>query len=167
MSRDALRSRVYAAEQQVTTALSRAGERIDFFGSQLTPPPERHFNTLTEVRAYVAEVLADHHVVHTWGYAPAIHVRHRASDSMAHYEYESATIAIPTGSEWAMRELVVLHEVAHHLLAHVDSAAAPHGPEFASMYIQLVSWRIGPEAGLLLMAAFDASGVEVSAVTPA
>ena len=90
MSRDALRSRVYAAEQQVTTALSRPGQRIDFFGSQLTPPAEKHFQSLAEVRTYVADVLADHQVVSTWGYAPPIRVRNRAGDSMAHYEYESA-----------------------------------------------------------------------------
>lgn len=155
---------MYAAEQQVTTALSRSGERIDFFGSQLTPPPETAFKTLTEIRRYVASVLSDHRVVHAWGYLPPAQVRRRASDSMAHYEYETATIAIPTSSNWAMRELVVLHEVAHHVLSSVAPNASAHGPEFASAYIQLVSWRIGPEAGLLLTAAFDACGVGVSAV---
>lgn len=167
MSRDVLRSRVYAAEQQVTSALSRAGERIDFFGSQLTPPSELAFTTLSDVRTYVASVLADHRVAQIWGYLPPVQVRRRASDSMAHYEYETATIAIPTGSEWAMRELVVLHELAHHVLANSQPTVAAHGPEFASAYIQLVSLRIGPEAGLLLTAAFDSCGVEVSAVKSA
>lgn len=163
MTRDALRARVYAAEQQVTTALSRPGQTIDFFGSRLTPPAEKRFTSLEQVRRYSGTVLNDHRVTTAWGFVPGLTVRARNGESMAHYEYETATIAMPVGSEWAMRELVVLHEIAHHIIAQLDAELAPHGTEFASTYVTLVSWFIGPEAGLLLTAAFDASGVAISA----
>lgn len=164
MTRDVLRARVYAAEQQVTTALSRHGQTIDFFGSRLTPPLEQRFRTLEQVRRFVAGVLNDHRVTSAWGFLPTVRVRSRSGESMAHYEYETATIAMPLSSEWAMRELVVLHEIAHHIVvAGIDAELAPHGVEFASTYVTLVSWFIGPEAALLLTAAFDASGVSINA----
>jgi putative metallohydrolase (TIGR04338 family) len=118
------------------------------------------------VRSYIARVLNDHRVTAAWGFVPPVGVRSRAGESMAHYEYETATIAMPTESAWAMRELVVLHEVAHHITARLGEDLAPHGSEFASIYVALVSWFIGPEVALLLTAAFDASGVGVSATVP-
>lgn len=156
---------MYAAEQQVTSAISRPGHQIDFFGSQLTPPPERHFSTLDDVRSYVQEVVSDHRVTTKWGFLPPLRVRSRAGDAMAHYEYESATIAMPLRSDWAMRELVVLHEIAHHIAASTEPSAPPHGQLFASLYVQLVSWFIGPEVALLLTAAFDSCGVDVNTAT--
>lgn len=158
---------MYAAEQQVTAALSRPGQTIDFFGSRLTPPTEKRFTSLEQVRRYSGTVLNDHRVTSAWGFVPGLQVRARNGETMAHYEYETATIAMPVGSEWAMRELVVLHEIAHHIVvAGIDADLAPHGNEFASTYVTLVSWFIGPEAGLLLTAAFDASGVAISPTVP-
>ena len=60
MPRDTQRSKVYAAEQFVRTLFDRAAERgtraVDFFGAQLTLPPEARFASTDSVRDYVDDV---------------------------------------------------------------------------------------------------------------
>ena len=164
--RDQLRSRVYAAELQVRTAVERAagGGGVDFFGSMLPVPQERRFASVDEVAAYLRRVLADPRAVDAFGALPAPRVRLRAGDSEAHYEFGRAVIALPAASDWAWRELVVLHELAHHIIALNSPAAASHGPEFAAVYCRLVEWQLGGAAGLLLRAALDGEGVVVGGV---
>ncbi len=60
--RDAQRSKVYAAEEFVRTLFDRAAEHgsssVEFFGAQLTLPPEARFGSLDAVQRYVDDVLA-------------------------------------------------------------------------------------------------------------
>ena len=63
-----------------------------------------------------------------------------------------------------MRELVVLHELAHHL--EPDPAAAAHGPAFVHRYAHLVTEVIGPEVGLLLRSTMHAEGATAAANGP-
>jgi putative metallohydrolase (TIGR04338 family) len=70
------------------------------------------------------------------------------------------TIAVPThrvGGRWAMRELVVLHELAHHL-----SGGADHGAEFVTVLLCLVAELVGAEAGFLLRSALLDAGASVA-----
>lgn len=60
-----------------------------------------------------------------------------------------------------MRELVVLHELAHHITMHTTKSQA-HGPEFAANYLELVSFSMSKEVSLLLRAAFDGQQISVS-----
>lgn len=61
-ARDTQRGRVYAAEQFVRTMFDRAAQHssraIDFFGTQLTLPPEAKFGSVESVQRYVDDVLA-------------------------------------------------------------------------------------------------------------
>ena len=61
-ARDTQRSKVYAAEEFVRTLFDRAAEHssrsIDFFGTQLTLPPEARFASMESVQRYVDDVLA-------------------------------------------------------------------------------------------------------------
>jgi putative metallohydrolase (TIGR04338 family) len=57
-----------------------------------------------------------------------------------------------------MRELVVLHELAHHL-----TPGEEHGPAFVAMLIELVDGLLGSEAGFLLRSALLDAGVTVVA----
>ena len=114
MPRDTQRSKVYAAEQFVRTLFDRAAERgtraVDFFGAQLTLPPEARFASTDSVRDYVADVLALPPVRSRWPAAEPLTVRARRGVTAAHYEYDGgvATIAVPDRqSTWALRELVV------------------------------------------------------------
>lgn len=167
MTRDGRRSRVYDAEQQVRTIFDRADERglrtVQVLGSTITLPVERKFASLDSVQNYVDGVLALAQVRASFARASTpVRVRQRAGVSAAHYEPGSATIAVPLhhgGAAWALRELVVLHEIAHHL-APANSPEAAHGPMFLDRYLTLVGLIVGVEAELLLRATMHSCGVD-------
>jgi putative metallohydrolase (TIGR04338 family) len=160
--RDTQRAKVYAAEEFVRTLFDRAAEHgnqvIDFFGTQLTLPPEGRFASAPAVQRYVDDVLAHPGVRARWPATAGLAVRGRRGAGAAHYERtdEGATIAVPDGrGRWALRELVVLHEVAHHLC----DAEPPHGPQFVSTLCELAEVVMGPEVGHVLRVVFAKEGV--------
>ncbi|MFE1594289.1 TIGR04338 family metallohydrolase [Nocardia sp. NPDC058705] len=162
--RDSQRVKVYDGEQLVRGVFDRADEfghrTVDVYGSQLTLPVERRFASVESVQSYVDKVLALNWVRVQWERAAVpVRVRARGGSAAAHYEPANAVLAVPlhTGSTaWALRELVVLHELAHHL---ADPAEAAHGPEFCTRYVELVDGVIGVEAGLLIRTTFSGCGV--------
>ncbi|WP_336086378.1 TIGR04338 family metallohydrolase [Nocardia sp. SSK8] len=164
-ARDTQRAKVYDAEHLVRGVFDRAEEfghrGIDAYGSRLTLPVERKFASVESVQSYTDKVLSLNWVRTQWDRASIpIMVRARSGTSAAHYEPETAVMAVPlhTGSTaWALRELVVLHELAHHLAP--DASEAPHGPEFCTRYVELVDGVIGPEAAFVVRATFSGCGV--------
>lgn len=157
---------VYEAESQLARLLDRADRfpTVTIAGSTLTLPPERRFNGIDEVQAYVDEVLALPAVRARWPRAAArpVRVRARRGPGRAHYEFDGAVMAIPvTGaaSEWARRELVVLHEIAHHLGATVPAPDGMHGRAFRARLIDLVTVVLGPETGFALRVLLADQGV--------
>lgn len=154
-TRDTQRARVYAAEEFVRTMFDRAAEHssraIDFFGTQLTLPPEARFGSVHAVQRYVDEVLGRVE-------AAPVTVRARRGTTAAHYENVAgaAVIAVPDGSgTWALRELVVLHELAHHL----SPEGPAHGSGFVATYCELCETIMGPEVGLVLRMVYAKEGV--------
>ena len=151
---DRQRSKVYEAEALVRRIFDRSADFpvIDVAGSHLTLPPERKFASLASVQAYLEAVLDLQWVRARWPRAAdPVFVRARAGQSRAHYERFPATIAVPLhegGTAWALRELVVLHEMAHHLAPEADEV--PHGPEFTGRLVDLLSGIVGEEAAFLL-----------------
>lgn len=114
-ARDSQRALVYAAEEFVRTLFDRAAEHssraIDFFGTQLTLPPEARFGSIESVQRYVDDVLTLPAVTARWPRPEPLRVRSRRAATAAHYERRdgAATIAVPDRStaDWAMRELVL------------------------------------------------------------
>lgn len=162
MARDAQRAKVYAAEDFVRTMFDRAAARgnraVDFFGTEVTLPPEGRFGSVESVQRYVDDVLALPGVMRAWPAAGAVTVRPRRGMTAAHYEIVGGgpTIAVPArGSGWALRELVVLHELAHHLVP-VDPA---HGAEFVTAMCELASIVMGVEVGYVLRVVYAQEGV--------
>ncbi|EKF25819.1 hypothetical protein C731_0159 [Mycolicibacterium hassiacum DSM 44199] len=160
--RDSQRSKVYAAEQFVRTMFDRAAEHhnrvVDFFGTSLTLPPEAKFGSREDVQRYVDDVLALPGVRARWPDAGPLNVRGRRGERAAHYELTDAgaVIAVPDASaRWALRELVVLHEIAHHLC----DAEPPHGPEFVATFCELAATVMGPEVGHVLRVVYAKEGV--------
>ncbi|MEV5648129.1 TIGR04338 family metallohydrolase [Nocardia sp. NPDC052254] len=155
--RDSQRARVYDAEGLVRRILDRAEEfdvrTIELHGSTITLPIERKFASVASVQDYADRVLELNWVRAHWVRATeALTVRARAGTGAAHYEIGRAVLAVPLhtgGTAWALRELVILHELAHHL-EPADAECAPHGPEFCARYVELVDGVIGPETALLL-----------------
>ncbi|MEY8018520.1 TIGR04338 family metallohydrolase [Mycobacterium servetii] len=161
--RDSQRAKVYAAEEFVRTLFDRAAEHgspaVEFFGTQLTLPPEARFGSVGSVQRYVDEVLALPAVRRQWPDVAPLSVRARRAATAAHYESRdgAGVIAVPDRdtADWALRELVVLHEVAHHLCG----AQPSHGPEFVATSCALAELVMGPEAGHVLRVVYAKEGV--------
>jgi putative metallohydrolase (TIGR04338 family) len=165
-NRDVQRSQVYAAESLIRRIYDRAGETgcqtLDLHGSTITLPIERRFASVDSMQRYAELVLALPWVRAAWPDRAElpVTVRRRHGQAQAHYERATATIAIPPHERnraWAMREFVILHELAHHLAP--NQTRAPHGPEFVDRFARLVTEVVGPEAGLLLRTTMHESGV--------
>jgi putative metallohydrolase (TIGR04338 family) len=62
------------------------------------------------------------------------------------------------GTRWALREIVVLHEMAHHYAGN----RAAHGPIFADTFITLVGLVMGPEIGLLARIIYSQNDVKAA-----
>lgn len=172
--RDSRRSSVYDAEQLVRAVFDRADEfgrrTVEIHGSSLTLPVERKFASVESVQAYCDRVLRLNWVAGRWERAAEpVRVRARAGTTAAHYESGSGVLAVPVrgarsargGAPWALRELVVLHELAHHLEPRPEAVAA-HGPEFCGRYVELVEGILGPEAGFLLRITLHDSGIPLA-----
>jgi putative metallohydrolase (TIGR04338 family) len=160
--RDGQRARVYAAEQFVRTLFDRVYEHgngtVEFFGANITLPPEARFASVDSVQRYVDDVLGHPSVRKRWPAAEPLTVRGRRGVTAAHYEYDGnlATIAVPDRrTTWALRELVVLHEIAHH----VCRAEPAHGPEFVATFCELTDAVMGPEVGHVLRVVYAKEGV--------
>ena len=157
---DFQRSRVYSAEQTVRRMLDRSAQfpTVEMYGSQISLPVERKFGSVEAVDGYVTAVCRLRQIQEAWPNALAVPtVRERRGQTKAHYEASTATIAIPPRDgdrAWALRELVVLHELAHHL-----DPGNGHGPTFATTFLDLVGEVMGPEAAFLLRTAMHECGV--------
>lgn len=161
---DGQRALVYEAEGVLARMIDRRTEFpvVAAFGSRVTVPDDRKFGDVASVQRYVDAVLALDWVARM---APErarlpVRVRPRAGATKAEYEFLTATIAVPPhriGGRWAMRELVVLHELAHHLAVETG-----HGPAFVAPLVQLVTELVGDEAGFLLRASLVDVGVKLS-----
>lgn len=166
--RDSQRSKVYDAEQLVRGVFDRAAEfghrTVEIYGSQITLPAERRFASVESVQTYVDRVLALNWVRAQWPRAEVpVRVRARAGSAAAHYESATAVLAVPLHSgatAWALRELVILHELAHHLTPTPNEA--PHGPEFCTRYTELLDGVLAPEAALLLRTTLTACGARLA-----
>ena len=169
--RDAQRQRLYDAEQQVRRQLefAAAGARtITIASSTVVLPLEVKFGSLDAVQRYVDGVVATDAFSSRFPVAARtpLCVRLRRGDRHAHYE-APGTIALhepERGTGWSLRELVVLHEVAHHAAAHDLPVEAAHGPHYAGAFCTIVTHALGPEAGLLLTSAFADQGVNFTPV---
>lgn len=160
--RDSQRAKVYAAEQFVRTMFDRAAQHgnqvVEFFGTQLTLPPEARFASVESVQRYVDTVLNHPAVRQQWPRVGRVTVRGRRGATAAHYERrgDTATIAVPERHDtWALRELVVLHEIAHHLC----DEPPPHGPQFVTTFCALAAAVMGPEVGHVLRVVYAKESV--------
>ena len=141
-------SRVYGAEDTLMFLLDNGGT-VTFLGSSLTLPVERRFGDIEGVQRYLGGVRS-----RPWGYpeAPQPQVRLRKGHARAHWQ--EGVIALPDGigdRGWAMREVVVLHEYAHHVTWFVHGVTG-HGRAFQNVYLELLEHAIGPEAAFVVRA---------------
>ncbi|MGW5522393.1 TIGR04338 family metallohydrolase [Gordonia sp. NPDC003950] len=164
--RDVGRSRLYEAEALVQRMFDRAAQAsggssrtVQIAGTELTLPSEALFSSAEAVGDYVDRVLAMPAVRERFPRAGIpVTVRARRGHRSAEYRSALAEIAIPESREgrWALRELVVLHELAHHL---DDGDGPAHGRGFVLTLTELVGTVLGPEAGFVYRVILSDSGV--------
>ena len=154
MSRDSQRARVYAAEDSWGMRLdaARRGARTAVIGgSTLTLPEELRFGTLADAQRY-----AEHHLAGL----PPVALRERRGQKAAHWS-APGEVALPLpryGEPWALRESVLLHELAHHVAFHTHGVA-DHGPSYTACMLELVARALGEEAALALRVDYGEHGV--------
>ena len=144
---DTGRQDVYSAELQFRRILKTPGALIEIVGTTIVTPDERKFGRVEDIQSYVDKVL-DY-----VGHPVPVTIRERKGHTYAHYDHGSLTIAVPDNL-WALRESVVLHELAHHM-----SPETGHGPAFRSTFTDLVEQVMGPEARFLLQHEFFMRGL--------
>ena len=158
--RDSQKSLVYESEFVLRDIYKRAAvsgnPMVEMNGAHITLPPEARFGNVETIQSYVDRVLQMPSVIEVFGESGRVLVRKRKGVTKAHYQM--GEIAIPdTRSQWALREVVVLHELAHH---YAPRGGASHGPEFTSTFLTLLELVVGPEAALLLRMIFADNGVQ-------
>lgn len=164
-TRDAQRSRVYRAEDAWAARLdaARHGAALATVGgSAVLLPAERRFGTLEAVSEYSRRVLALPDVVALAGLLDPPTLRLRRGARSAHWELPGV-IALPVprhGEPWALRETVVLHELAHHV-GELSGVSAGHRPPFPALVLLLARVVLGEEAALALRVQYGHEGVEV------
>lgn len=151
MVRDTEKQKTYTAEYTVRNVLDNPGT-INMFGMVINVPEERRFSNVDDVQRYVDAVM-----VHI-GRDEKLTVRARKGQNFAHYSRDNKEIAVPEKERWALRELVVLHEVAHHL---TSENVASHGPEFRGNLCKLLGEVLGHEAQFLLQVEYGEAGLKV------
>lgn len=165
---DGQRARVYRAEDSWAARLdaARLGAVLATVGgSQVLLPAERRLGSLVAARDYVQRVLALPAVVAVVGALTPPALRTRRGATAAHWE-PPGTIALPVpahGEPWALRETVVLHELAHHV-GGLTGLARGHRPPFPALVLLLVTAALGDEAAFALTVDYGEHGVQVGSV---
>lgn len=156
---DVYKGKVYEGEFKMRGMLdfanSEDGARlVEIGGSRITLPVERKFASVDSIQQYVNKVLTLPSVKEQFPRALyAVRVRARKGTRFAHYC--TGEIAIPMhGSRWACREIVILHEMAHHL------ARDGHGPKFRRAFCKLIEVAMAPEVSFALQVCWHMSGVK-------
>jgi putative metallohydrolase (TIGR04338 family) len=163
--RDAQRARVYRAEDGWAGRLdaSRRGATLaTVAGSALVLPSELRFGAMAAAASYADHVLALPAVLALAGRLPPPELRPRRGQRAAHWE-QPGVIALPVprhGEPWALRETVLLHELAHHI-GETTGLTAGHQAPYPAVMLLLVRAALGEEAAFTLQVAYGEENVEV------
>jgi putative metallohydrolase (TIGR04338 family) len=166
--RDAQRARVYRAEDHWAAQLdvSRRGAPLATVGgSAVLLPSELRFGTLAAAAAYAESVLGRAPVIALAGRSNPPELRPRRGQRSAHWE-PPGVIALPVpqhGEPWALRESVLLHELAHHV-GETSGLTAGHRAPFPALLLVLVQAALGEEAAFALRVAYGEESVEVGSL---
>jgi putative metallohydrolase (TIGR04338 family) len=114
-------------------------------------PVELRWSKVEQVQGYVDIVLSwpwDH-----WRTGPAWPVKVEWDD-WPNPHYESGIIHLPKAAPWTLRELIVLHELAHHF-----TQGQLHELAWVRAFLDLTSTCMDPIVGQLLRTHFNQQGI--------
>lgn len=151
------KQKVYAAEFIMRDMFrnSTVSPTVHVHGVTLTLPVERWFGALETVQSYVDAVID---IAQPRYKAPSCKVieGRKSLRRKAYWDWKQIVLPQREVTNWAWREIVVLHEVAHHL-----TPGAEHNEEFCAAYVYLLSEIMGPEAGWLYTVLLADNGIEI------
>jgi putative metallohydrolase (TIGR04338 family) len=147
------RGAVYSAEFILRDQLTCS--TVNVHGATVVIPVERKFAELVDVQRYADAVLALNWVRATYpAAAEPVTVKRGRAINTAKCGGGVMTVN-PDHTRWALRETVVLHELAHHLTPH----ATAHGAEFRAAFLHLLEELVAPEAAWLLRVGYTDAGL--------
>jgi putative metallohydrolase (TIGR04338 family) len=160
MSIDPEKQPTYRGERMVESMLSHADGNtlVELAGSRVVLPAERHFACLESMQRYVDQVIALRPVQDLYPGATAPKIVNRRGFNQASFRHVDQTIRIPSvdsRGRWAMREMTLLHELAHFLAP----AGSHHDSKFRSTFAFLARAAMGPEVGLALQVCWHNEGM--------
>jgi putative metallohydrolase (TIGR04338 family) len=164
-SRDAQRARVYRAEDAWAAQLDAARQGAVLAtvgGSAVVLPAERRLGSLEAAARYCARALTLPEVVEVAGRLSPPELRPRRGLRSAHWE-PPGVVKLPVprhGEPWALRETVVLHELAHHV-GECTGLSSGHRAPYPALVLLLAQAVLGAEAALVLRMAYGQERVEV------
>lgn len=164
-TRDSQRARTYRAEDAWAARLDAARQGAvlaTIGGSALVLPAERRLGSLQAAADYARRALALPEVRAAFGEVAPPRLRTRRGGRSAHWE-APGTIALhvpPHGEPWALRETVLLHELAHHAGERTERCRGHRAP-FPAVLLLLVGAALGQEAALALRVEYGDHDVEV------
>lgn len=154
---------VYAAENAVAQWLDLVtpdSPEVTVHGKLFCPDPDPKFSDPEAFGCYLEKVLAhlteSEHTFNGRELLP-VTVRSRRGATRAVYEFATATVAVPPaeiGGRWALRGLVALHELAHHLQGEPG-----HGAEWRTTFLRLLEAVGQSEHAELLHLAYHDEGL--------
>lgn len=150
-------ARIYRMDERVKTLLDAALERdirvVEIHGSTLYIPLELRFGNIESVQTYIDLTLGKDEIIQRYPKAEIPLQVHAMRDNKEPY-YRQNKIGLPDhggGISPAMREIVVLHEMAHHL------GSSGHSQRFLDAYIDLVEKNMSPSLGLYMRMIYEES----------
>jgi putative metallohydrolase (TIGR04338 family) len=159
---------VYRAEDAWAARLDtarRGAAMATVAGSAVLLPSEMRFGSLDTASAYAASVLSLPAVVALGGRMTPPELRPRRGQRAAHWE-PPGVIALPVphhGEPWALRETVLLHELAHHV-GETAGLSSGHRPPYPAVLLAMVQAVLGEEAAFALRVAYGEEHVEVGSL---
>jgi putative metallohydrolase (TIGR04338 family) len=146
MPRDSQRSKLYSAEQYCHWTNST------------------QFHTVPRVQEFVEKVLNSKWLLKKYPSLSKARIEVRDGRGRRKACGSYAYIKLPYGDDgWARTTHVVLHELTHSFMTRVGiGRAAPHGREFARLFLELVRHFMGKQDYLSLKAAFKKFRVKFS-----
>lgn len=152
----------YQSEWRLQSVLGGEARTMELCGSTLTIPEERKFASVETIQRYVDTVLRLPNVRRRWPRVGRdVRVVGTKARPHAHYDPAVREIHVPTHGpvtsiSWAMRETVILHEIAHHL--EHDG----HGPRWRGAFCYLLEDCVAPEAGFMMTVFMSEEGLQLA-----
>lgn len=141
--------RVYEAEWVLRDMLKLPS--VNVCGREVAIPVERNFASIESIQTYVDKVLALNWIRDMYPHAqrPLKVVKKPKGRNVATCGGGIMYVPINSENRWALREQVILHEMAHHL-----TPGCSHGGPFRDCLAWLLEEIVAPEVGWLMRTLF-------------